>query len=287
MCPRNLWTPVLHKFLNMSRRSVCHFKLSLVVLSLPGLPLWRVWTLKSSWYQKLVRCCSPTTHLFQFHFELVDHFEVLQDCKQALSTDARLQSLEKSCVVWLARGVCKVGRDRHERSSNSALDGERRFRWSFLSPSGGTELRVSRCNIGIRVDDPCQDAGEDFGSQEGSKVVALLHGVSKSYAYCCQFGVPCDVSGLNLGRVRLSRRAVVEEVALLQERVAGDSHCACCRTLGLGRFESRACANVARSGDEGTSGNVLVDMLRDSSLHNQVHNGQTMEFHITTVVCIR
>ena len=64
----------------------------------------------------------------QFRFELVDHFEVLQDCKQALSTDARLYSLEKSCVVWLARGVCKVGRDRQERSSNSALDGERRLR---------------------------------------------------------------------------------------------------------------------------------------------------------------
>ena len=38
---------------NRSRRSVSHFKLSLVVLSLPGLPVWRVWTLKSSWYQKL------------------------------------------------------------------------------------------------------------------------------------------------------------------------------------------------------------------------------------------
>ena len=30
-------------------------------------------------------------------------------------------------------------------------------------------------------------------------MVALLNVVSKSYAYCCQFGVPCDASGLNLG----------------------------------------------------------------------------------------
>ena len=44
-----------------------------------------------------------------------------------------------------------------------------------------------------------------------------------SYAYCCQFGVLCDVTGLNLGRVRLSRRAVVEEVASHDEQVAGDS----------------------------------------------------------------
>ena len=68
----------------------------------------------------------------------------------------------------------------------------------------------------IRVDDPC-------GFQEKSKVVTLLKGVFTSYAYCCQFGVPCDVTGLNLGRVRLSRRALVEEVAVLQEHVAGDS----------------------------------------------------------------
>ena len=54
-------------------------------------------------------------------------------------------------------------------------------------------------------------------------MAALLNGVSTSYAYCCHFGVPCDVTGLNLGRVRLSRRAVVEEVALIQEHVAGDS----------------------------------------------------------------
>ena len=46
---------------------------------------------------------------------------------------------------------------------------------------------------------------------------------------------------------------------------AGDSQGACCRTLVLGRFECRVCANVARLGDEGKSGNVLVDMLRDSS----------------------
>ena len=62
---------------------------------------------------------------------------------------------------------------------------------------------------------------------------------------------------------------------------------ACCRTLVLGRFQSRACANDARSGDEGKSGNVLVDMLRGTSLHNQVHNVQTVELHITTVECIR
>ena len=113
-------------------------------------------------------------------------------------------------------------------------------------------------------------------------MVTLLNGVFTSYAHCCQFGVPCDVTGLNLGRVR----AVVVEVALLQEHVAGDSQ-ECCRTLVLGRFESRACVNVARPGDEGKLGSGLVDMLRDSSLHNQVHNGQTMEIHITPVVCIR
>ena len=47
-------------------------------------------------------------------------------------------------------------------------------------------------HIEIRVDGPCRDAGEGFGFQEESKVVALLNGVFTSYAYCCQFGVPCD-----------------------------------------------------------------------------------------------
>ena len=59
--------------------------------------------------------------------------------------------------------------------------------------------------------DPFQDVCEGFGFREKSKVVSLLQGVFTSYAYCCQFGVPCDVTGLNLGRVRLSRRAVVKE----------------------------------------------------------------------------
>ena len=49
-------------------------------------------------------------------------------------------------------------------------------------------------HIEIRVDDPCRDACEVFGFQEESKVVALLNGVFTSYAYCCQFGVPCDCS---------------------------------------------------------------------------------------------
>ena len=49
-------------------------------------------------------------------------------------------------------------------------------------------------HIGIRVGDPCSDACEGFGFQEKSKVVALVNGVFTSYAYCCQFGVPCYCS---------------------------------------------------------------------------------------------
>ena len=41
-------------------------------------------------------------------FKLVVHFDVLQDCSQAPSTGAYLQGLEKSCVVWLARGVPRL-----------------------------------------------------------------------------------------------------------------------------------------------------------------------------------
>ena len=76
--------------------------------------------------------------------------------------------LNKSCVVWLARGVCKDCRDRRGRSSTSALDGERRFRSSLLSPFRGTEQSVVRCIIEMRVVGPCQDAGEGFGFQEES-----------------------------------------------------------------------------------------------------------------------
>ena len=51
-----------------------------------------------------------------------------------------------------------------------------------------------RCNNEMRVDGPCQDAGEGFGFQEESEVAALLNCKSTSYAYCCEFGVPCDCS---------------------------------------------------------------------------------------------
>ena len=50
----------------------------------------------------------------------------------------------------------------------------------LLSPFRGAELRF---------DSPCQDAGEGFGFQEESKVVAPTW-----HAYCFEFGVPCDCS---------------------------------------------------------------------------------------------
>ena len=56
-CPCKQWTPVLHKIFDKSGRSVCHFGLSLVVLLLPGLPLWRVWT------QKMVLVCKVLKNL--------------------------------------------------------------------------------------------------------------------------------------------------------------------------------------------------------------------------------
>ena len=46
-----------------------------------------------------------------------------------------------------------------------------------------------RCNNEMRFDGPCQDAGEGFGFQEESKVVAPTW-----HAYCFEFGVPCDCS---------------------------------------------------------------------------------------------
>ena len=42
----------------------------------------------------------------------------------------------------------------------------------LLSPFRGTELRVFRCSNEMRFGGPCQDAGEGFGFQEESKVVA-------------------------------------------------------------------------------------------------------------------
>ena len=41
--------------------------------------------------------------------------------------------------------------------------------------------------LSVRVDGPCQDAGEGFGFQEGSEVVAQLNCQSASYTYCCDF----------------------------------------------------------------------------------------------------
>ena len=63
-----------------------------------------------------------------------------------------------------------------------------------LSPFRGTELRVFRCDNEIRIAGPCQDAGEGFRIQEKLVLVALLQCESSLYAYCCEFGVPCECS---------------------------------------------------------------------------------------------
>ena len=65
----------------------------------------------------------------------------------------------------------------------------RRFRRTLLSPFKGTEQRVFRCNNEMQVRGPCWDAGEAFQFQEKSGVVAHTW-----YAYCFEFGVPCDCS---------------------------------------------------------------------------------------------
>ena len=41
--------------------------------------------------------------------------------------------------------------------------------------------------LSVRVDGPCQDAGEGFGFQEGSEVVGQLNCQSSWYTYCCDF----------------------------------------------------------------------------------------------------
>ena len=181
-CPCKLWTHVLHKIFNRSGRSVCHFKLLLVVwiaavasvdsqrflvsevvfwFDVAHLPLTSS-SSTSSWLITLMFFRTVDKHL-----PLVLVYKVL-----------------KNPVVWLARGECKNGRDRHGRSSTCALDVGRRFRWSFLSPTRGTEQRVSRCNIEFRVGGPCQDADEGFGKQEESEVVALLN--CEFTSYCSQ-----------------------------------------------------------------------------------------------------
>ena len=48
--------------------------------------------------------------------------------------------------------------------------------------------------LGDRVHGPFQDAGEGFGFQEESEVVAKLNCRSASYTYSCDFGVPGDCS---------------------------------------------------------------------------------------------
>ena len=76
---------------------------------------------------------------------------------------------------------------------------------------------MSRCNIEIRVDGPCQDAGEGLGFQEESEVAALLNCVSTSYAYSCEFGVPCDGSQGPLQLESAVRAVVVDAKTCVQE----------------------------------------------------------------------
>jgi len=88
-------------------------------------------------------------------------------------------------------------------------------------------------------------------------------------------------------RVRLSRRAVVKEVAIHDEQVSGDSQDAVTVSVAAPLLLEGLRVEPVRTlpeQDEGKVGNGFVDMFRASSPYIQVHSGQTMVIHITSVL---